>query len=135
MNEILTYMLRYCSFLWVEGGYRFADSNTTSSFGNAYVVVSSPTLRMRFVRDRGQLFLDFQEAYASEKSPWYSIDLVRRLLTGARQTTAELSEDYAIFLQASLREIEERFSNEKALSETKRQLEDLKRMRAKELFG
>jgi hypothetical protein len=134
MNEILTFLIRSCSHLWTLG-YRFTDSGAAASFGgDAYVVIESGSLRMRFVRDRGQLFLDFQEPAATGKDVWYSIDLVRHLLTGVRQESAELNEDYAQFLGGSLTDIERLFSDE-AIPETKRQLQNLKRVRAKELFG
>ena len=136
MAEILEFLVRYCSFLWTSGRYRIAESQIAPSFGgDAYLVISSESLRLRFVRDRGQLFLDFQEGDAVPKGDWYSIDLVRRLITGERQDTAELGEDYAVFLRYSFPEIESRFANVELVSDTKRQLHDLERIRAKELFG
>lgn len=121
MNEILAFLIRYCSYLWAQGRYRFTDSGAAASFGgDAYVTIESINLRMRFVRDRGQVFLDFQEIGASEKDAWYSIDLVRRLLTGERQDSAEMSEDHARFLQESLPDIERMFSDGPTLPETKR---------------
>lgn len=136
MNEILAFLIKYCSYLWAQGRYRFVDSGAAASFGgDAYVTIESDSLRMRFVRDRGQIFLDFQECGAAPKDVWYSIDLVRRLLTGQRSESAELDEDYAQFLKDTLPEIERMFADESNIFETKRQLQNLKRIRAKELFG
>jgi hypothetical protein len=136
VNEILHFLIGYCSLLWDQGRYRIADSGTTTSFGgDAYVIIESASLRMRFVRDRGQLFLDFQETVANERDPWYSVDLVRHLLTGERPASAELSADYGEFLRESLPEIERRFSDDSVAAATKHRLNELKRLRAKELFG
>lgn len=136
MQEILEFIVAHCSFLWASGQYRIVESQVTRSFGgDAYLVISSNGLRLRFVRDRSQLFLDFQEGSPGPKDEWYSIDLVRRLITGERQSTAELNEDYVGFLQDFFGEIESRFSDPDVLPNTKQQLHDLKRVRAKELFG
>ena len=64
---------------------------------------------------------------------WYSIDVVRELLTGEPQETAELSPDYAEFLENHLAEIERRFAGD-ALPATVSALKDLERARAKRLF-
>jgi hypothetical protein len=86
-----------------------------------------------FVRDRGQLFLDFQSP-ASPSRDWYSVDLVYRLLTGERRDSAELDEQYAQFICERLLDIESSFSG-KRMAETKERLVALERLRAKELFG
>lgn len=136
MNEILSFILQHCSFLWSDGRYRFTDSGAAQSFGgDAYVVISSDRLRMRFVRDRGQIFLDLQEVGAGEKGEWFSLDLVRRLLTDQRQDSAVMNDDYVRFFRESLAEIESRFADKSRLADTKKHLHELKRIRAKELFG
>jgi hypothetical protein len=136
MNEILAFIFRHCSFLWDQAGYRFTDSRSTPSFGgDGYVILESSSLRLRFLRKRGQLFLDVQEPGAGEDARWYSIDIVRRLLTGERMASAELSADYAQFLRLHLSDIEARFSDQSARPETKRRLDELEQIRAKELFG
>lgn len=135
MSEILAFLLRHCSFLW-ETGYRFTDSLWTPSFGgDSYVILESSSLRMRFLRERGQLFLEVQEPGAGENAQWYSIDIVRRLLTGERMASAELSADYANFLRLHLSDIEARFSGQSVRAETKRRLDELEQISAKERFG
>ncbi len=134
MNEILEFLVKYCSFLYETNRFKFVDSLVSSSFGNALLVLASDTLRLRFVRDRSQLFLDFQSIQQKGKMHWHSIDVVRQLITGKKQQSAELTEDYAIFLRNHLDDIEQCFSKEK-LTETVQALQKLKRVRAKELFG
>jgi len=133
MTEILDYLARFCSFLWAGSRYRIVDSAVSPSFGgDAWVTVASDELRLRFVRDRGQLMLDVQGP--ADGKDWYSIDLLRRLITGERQDSALLDAGYAAFLREHLARIESLFFPEEA-AETRSRLRELKRKRAKELFG
>jgi hypothetical protein len=139
MTEILRFLAAHfgCLFAPEEDGpgrYKLVDSETVSSFGNAYVVVASDRLRLRFVRDRSQLFLEFQPSTEEADDSWYSTDVIYRLLTGERQDSAELTESYARFVCENLDEIEGRFAPNRRL-ETIERLKDLERRRAKELFG
>jgi hypothetical protein len=134
MTEILRFLVEHLEFLYAPDRFRFVDSRTSASFGgDAFLVLASDVLRIRLVRDRGQLFMDFQAAAEHDGRDWFSIDVVRRLLTGERQDTAELSPEYARFLEEHLDEIEKRFSEEE-LANTRKALKELERIRAKELF-
>jgi hypothetical protein len=44
-------------------------------------VLTSDDLRIRLIRDRGQLRAEFQRT-SEDGDRWHSIDIVRRLLTG-----------------------------------------------------
>jgi hypothetical protein len=135
VNEILKHLVDYWSFLWSDGRYRITDSEVTTHFGgDSLVVISSDQMRLRFVRDRGQLFLDFQPPWAGPKSDWYSVDLVRRLLDGQRQESAE-SKDHVEFVREHFAEIESLFSDRAAFAVTGPQLDELKKLRSKERFG
>jgi hypothetical protein len=135
MNRILDFIVRFCSFLWIDARFRIIDSEATTSFGgNAFIVVASARLRLRFVADRDQLFLELQEVDAVRPKEWYSIDLIRRLVTGNRESSAVLDESYAMFLKENMLEIESLFDGER-MPDTRKRLQDLKRKRAKEMFG
>jgi hypothetical protein len=135
MIEILRYMIEQCAFLFDPGRYRFVDSLIAPSFGgDAYVVLSGDSVRLQFVRDRGQLSLEFQPATTKDASIWFSIDLIQRLLTGERQDTAELTPETGAFLRAHIEEIERRLAPEN-VDDTVAELDRLKTLRAKELFG
>lgn len=136
MKELLEHLVRYWSFLWAGARYRITDSMVSTQFGsNASLVVASDQLRLRFVRDRGQLFLDVQSPWATKTAEWYSVDLVYRLLTDERQDSAELSEAYVDLFQTRLPEIESLFSTKDSFKTTKPKLDALKALRAKEMFG
>ena len=135
MKDILQFLMAYCSFLYENNRFKFVDSRVASSFGgDAFLVLASDSLKIRFVRDRGQLFLDFQSLQHGKEADWFSIDVLHRLVTGEKQESAELTGDYASFLRENLEEIESRFSSDR-LTDTVKELRKLEQTRAKELFG
>lgn len=135
MASIIAFIAAHMGFLWDGARYRITSSEVaTSNGGDAVLVVESEELRLRIVRDRGQLFLDFQPSFSSLDGEWFSVDLLRRLQTGKREQTAELDERYAAFVQDNLQEIERSFS-ETEWPGTLTRLKKLKAKRAKELFG
>jgi hypothetical protein len=137
MNEILEYLLRYCSFLWGRG-YRLTDSRySAENFGDALVVVSSDPLRMMFTRERdAEVYLHLYPPGSDpgKSKEWYSIDLVRRMLTGVRPASTSLDAGYAEFVRDNIGEIETRFS-ESAWPDTRKRLVELQRIRSKEMWG
>lgn len=135
MTLILAFIAAHMGFLWDGARYRITGSEVaTSNGGDALLLVECEELRLRFVRDRGQLFLDFQPSFSSPDGEWFSIDLVRRLHTGQREETAELDEGYASFVHEHLQAIEHQFGAEEWPA-TLASLKKLKAKRAKELFG
>jgi hypothetical protein len=136
VQDLLDHLVQYWSFLWASARYRIVDSMVSTRFGgDAFLVVASDGLRLRFVRDKGQLFLEVQPPWAAKTAEWHSVDLVYRLIIGQRQESAELSEEYAAFMQARLPEIESMFSSKESFKVTRVKLEELKSLRAKEMFG
>ncbi|WP_141692831.1 hypothetical protein [Leifsonia xyli] len=108
---------------------------TTINSGDAVLFVESSTIRMRFTRDRGQLFLDLSPAVGDGRSDeWYSIDLVRRLFTGRPETSSVLDASYAEFVERRIEDIEQCFEAERWPA-TRTELKKIKVRRAKERFG
>jgi hypothetical protein len=135
MREILSYIVEYCSFLW-DGRYRFVESEVSPSFGGqASLLISSDALSLRFVRDRGQLFLDFQEPNPKNAKEWYSADLVRWIISGNDPGTSLLSPEFGEFLQAHFREIESRFGTVDIWPDVKNRLKEVRRLRDKKRFN
>ena len=134
MNPILAFIEAHMAYLWEGDRYTVVGSQSRSSNGgDALLVVESPTMRLRFARDRGQLLLDLQPA-AEHRDEWYSVDLVRRLFLGRPEPSAVLDESYAAFLGEHLTEIETRFGPE-LWPETRGELKKLKVRRSKEMWG
>jgi hypothetical protein len=135
MSEILKLLIEHLSFLYAPDRYRFIDSRTTTSFGgDAFLVLESDAMRVRFVRERSQLFMDFQRLEKRGRLDWFALDVVRRLITGERPGTAELTRDQIEFVKEHFGEIEDRFRGSRGV-ETEAELKKLERLRAKEQFG
>lgn len=135
MAIILAFIVSYMDFLWSGARFRIVHSEvSTSNGGDALLIVESARLRLRFVCDRRQLLLDLQPAFKAGVDEWFSIDLIRRLLMGTREESAILDESYAAFLKERVDEIGDRFSAENS-PKTLLELRNLKRVRAKEMFG
>lgn len=134
MKLIFSFIAAYMACLWEGGWFQITGSeSSTSNGGDGYLVVESSVLRMRFVCDRQQLFLDFQPAWANS-AKWYSNDLVRRMFTERRERSAVLDESYAKFVCDNLQEIERRFDKSN-WDETESALKAVQRKRDKERFG
>ena len=133
MDEILKYIIQYCSFLYKDKEFNFIDSAVSSSFGgDAYLILSDKMLNLRFLSDRGQLFLEFQ---SHSDDCWYSIDLIRHLLRPEeKKYYSLLNEENAVFLKQYFFEIKDCFSD-KEYNITKSKLKVIMSKRAKYLFG
>ncbi len=133
MEEILRYLMKHCSFLYAPNLFRFVDSGSSESFGNAFLVLEHEDLRLQFVRDRGQIFLDFQPTSKKHKSNWFSIDIIQQMVTGKIETSAEMDSEKEEFLKTNLDKIEQLFSTAN-MDSTIKKLRELERARAKRLF-
>jgi hypothetical protein len=135
MTQILAFIVAHMEFLWVGARFRITGSEvTTVNGGNALLLVESDVIRLRFVRDRDQLFLDFQPIHAASSSEWFSVDLIRRLLLGQPEVSGLLDEGYAEFVRDRLDEIEDRFGDA-TWAATRDELKRLKVIRSREMFG
>jgi len=132
MEKILQYLKKYCSFLYSRYNFQMVESDCSESFGNALVILESGNLRLQFIKDRDQLFLDFQPTH--NKKEWFSIDIVKQLITGNIEPSAQMNSDKAEFLKIHLDEINDLFSPTNFKS-TFKKLKELERARAKRLFG
>jgi len=135
MDEILEFLLKHGSFLYKEKGCKFVDSRCSNSFGgDALLVLASDKIRFRLVRDRSQLFADFQEVDPLSDDEWFSIDIVRKHLTGELEYQSEMTPENAKFVRENFEEIESLF-DPTCLTVTRKQLHKLEAERAKKLFG
>lgn len=141
MHQILAFLVMHMPYLWDGARFRITDSMaTTHNAGDSLLVVASDSLVLRFVSDRAQLLLDLrpraelaERPSGRERGDWWSVDLVRRLLTGERQVTVLLGEDHAVFLREHLDEIEAAFGSER-WDETRRGLVAVRQQRSDEMW-
>ncbi|MFX0023527.1 MAG: hypothetical protein ACFE9S_14470 [Candidatus Hermodarchaeota archaeon] len=134
IEEIQHYLMKHCPFLFSPNQFRIVDSDSSESFGNAFLVLEHKNLRLKFIKDKGQLFLDFQPMSSNRKKDWFSIDIVMQLVTGNIESSSEMDTDKAKFIKSNLDEIQRLFSSPN-LEVTIKKLRELERARAKRLFG
>lgn len=131
----MSFINAHLRFLIDDKRYNVVDALETNVNGsNSVVVFASENLQFRFTTDRDQLLLDLRPGFSSSAREWYSIDLVRRMFLGEREPSGLLDVSFARFIWDRITDIEDRFS----LSDwpkTKKELDALKRVRSKEMFG
>jgi len=133
MNELLGYIVKYCSDLFEKYRFKFVDSDTSDSFGDAYVTLASDSIFIRFVRDRGQMRLDIQSKYQKRYRGWHSLDVVRQLITNEKEYHSILDAKNGIFLQKNLEKIVNLFSENNA-QHTLTELSKLEKIRTKTMY-
>ena len=134
MDEILAFLVEYCANLYNKHGFRFVDSEVAPSFGNAAILLRNRNLEVQFIRDKGQLFLDFKSICEGQKVRWYSLDLVRQMVTGETFYHSMLDDANGRFLRENLPTILGLFECN-CISETVHALDALRVKRGAELFG
>lgn len=103
---------------------------SSESFGNAFLILEHENLRLRFIKDRDQLFLDFQSTTKNRKNEWFSIDIVKQLITDKIEPSSEMDSEKAEFLRTNLDEIQRLFSPTN-IENTFKKLKELERERMK----
>ncbi len=134
MTEILLYLATNCGFLFHPSGFRFVGSAVSEGFGDAEVVLESDAVRLRFVRDRGQLLLWFQPI-SWDPNDWFSLGPLRGVLFGDRGGSEVLDAASAAFLAEAIGELEARFAERTTRDATVEALREQERLRAQERFG
>lgn len=133
-GAIRDFLAEHLDFLSDEGFREAGSEQTGHNGGDAWLVMESDRLRLRFVRDRGQLLLDLQPVAPTSHREWFSVDLVRRLCRGRPERSAVLDEGYADFLREQLPDLVVRFAPDR-WPRTREELVELKRVRSREMFG
>ena len=138
MTELLTFIIAHFSFLYEDYEAHFA--NSVNDRGDAMILFNLGHLRLRFVHDRGQLFVHLQSQYGPSRKNWtsyefwYSYDLVQQLITGEIDDDGLLDESKANFMKDHMEEILRLFSR-KNHAATEEALNEFKKSRAKRVFG
>jgi hypothetical protein len=132
MNELLQFIMRHFSFLYDELGARFVDSQVHGI--NALLVFELPDVRVRFVRDRDQILMEFQHNRRPPSNEWFSFDVVQQLITGTIHDDAVMDRSKAEFVKAKFAEIADAFSKARHRA-TEKTMHEYEEARANRLFG
>ena len=133
MEEFRKLIMKKCAFLFSTNQFQIIDSGSSESFGNAFLILERGDLRLQFLKDRDQIFLDFQPSSKKGNLNWYSIDIVKQMITSEIEPSAELISRNLEFLKTNLDKIEQLFSKTN-VDNTIKKLKQLERERAKRLF-
>lgn len=112
-----------------QHGLQIGQPERSGAFDQLVQPADAKNLSIRFVRDRGDEFLE-----VGCETKWFSPDLVRLVLLGGepQDVPADLQKD-AFFLQQHFDEIERLFSVENR-NETLRRLSDMRMKKARRMF-
>lgn len=133
MNELLQFIMNYCESLYTKYNFKFVDSDYCEG-DNSYITLRNEDIDLMFLRDRSQLFLHVYSKYDPEKENYYSLDLVRQLLTGEKEYYSLLDENNGIFLHDNMLEILKLFKRN-LINDTLLKLNVLQEKRTKKLWG
>ncbi len=126
----------YFGYLFRDHGFAFAEEQYFSSFGNWVVVLKSERCAcIRITQDRGEVFTDLGPMWWRDRpvdGPWFSLDIVIRLLTVGRKGFKFSSDRAEERLQESANVLREYIDPVCVLfqpSEFERHLEELETLR------
>ena len=135
MRRILQFWATDGAFLYEEKECHIVDSEYVATFGGTgSVTLRNDVLELKFWLDRDRLFMDVRAVSSQSKNSWFSMDIVRQLLTGEVTDKAQMDHGNAEFLKQHFGWIQGCFVESKlpATESTCRMLEN---QRSKRLFG
>lgn len=133
MNEILIFIIKYCSELYYKYGFRFINSDYCEG-DNSIIVLENGNVRFLFLRDRGQLMLEVSLSLNGKKSEQFSFELIRQYISGESELFTILDDNNGAFIRDNLEKIVNLLS-ENSVKTTILNLKKLEKRRSKLLFG
>lgn len=135
MRKILQFLATDGAFLYEEFDCRIVDSEYVASFGGTgSVKLTNDIVELKFWLDRDRLFMDFRGTSSQSKNSWFSMDIIRQLLTGEVTDKALMDHENVKFLQEHFERIQDCFTTQK-LATTESTCTKLESQRSKRLFG
>jgi len=135
MRNILKILATDGAFLYEEHHCRIVDSEYIATFGGTgSVTLRNDVVEVKFWLDRDRLFMDLRAIDRKSPESWFSIDILKQLITGEISDKAEMDQENVDFLRAKFAELQTRFAspNVPSTEEACTKMED---QRARRLFG
>jgi len=131
MDE-MKYVNKYFSALFEKYGFQISS---TYNPGDS-LTVESRDVNIRFSDERGQMLVEFQSNHFGKKDEysWYSIDIMRELITGETKCNGFMDKSNLTFMQKNIEKILGQFSESNAKN-TILKLRKLEKIRARDLMG
>ncbi|WP_013627139.1 hypothetical protein [Rubinisphaera brasiliensis] len=135
MRKILQFLAIEGAFLYEKFDCRIVDSEYVASFGGTgSVTLTNDIIVLKFWLDRDRLFMDVRAASSQSKNAWFSLDIIKQLLTGEVTDKARMDDENVEFLQERFGKIQDCFTEQK-LAITESACKKLESQRSKRLFG
>lgn len=133
MSELQEILSGWLGYFFSDGRYRLVEIDPDGTSGYDFIAWASDILIWRLSSHRFQVLLEYRPVTGKDDD-WYTTDLLVRLIFGKRVSSSTLTKEVTEWIEQNLVDIESRFSEER-LSATMRELQELERIRGKELFG
>jgi hypothetical protein len=135
-EEFKKYIMKQAPFLFSGTQFRIIELEYyPEHFGNALMLIEDEEIRIHFVRDKDQVFIDFQAPTMRDpRKNWYHINIVKQLITGKIETSCEIVTRNIEFLRDNLEKIKEAFSASQ-LEDTVAKLKELQHEQSKRMFS
>lgn len=91
-EDVESVVARYLSPL----GFTCRATERSEAFGNAWVILEGGNLRLRLVRDRGQIFLDLGSMHDPDENLFDSAIVVEHLNPGSRPEASNWSGEHSL---------------------------------------
>ena len=135
MRKILNFLATDGTFLYEEHHCRIVDSEYIATFGGTgSVTLRDDVVEVRFWLDRDRLFMDLRAINRNSPQAWYSIDILKQLISGEISDKAEMDQENIDFLKAKFPELHTRFASQNVTT-TEEACTKMEEQRAKRLFG
>ncbi len=134
MRKILDFLATDGAFLYEDYDCRIIDSRYTESFGGTgSVTLRAKDIELRLWLDRDRLFMDVRGHGQRRQESWFSIDIVKELITGELAECAIMNAENTVFLKHHFQELTHLFSMAN-LSQTESTCRKLEKQRSKRMF-
>jgi hypothetical protein len=135
MKTLLEFIVRYCSFLYLNPKYRITDSsNRGLAEIDASISFSSEVLKWEIVNDRGIIY--FAAVPVSQADPdGFALSLIRQYLERSDEPGAVQAVDQANWLSRNLHQVEELFAEKPDASRVCDALADLRLSNSSKRWG
>jgi hypothetical protein len=132
MITLLTFLIRYCSRLFEQPGFKFRDSGVgRNQAEGSYILLESDEVQIYLCNERDEITWQISSMYDSHRKNWFSFDLIAQLL-GYEVGTGVMDTVNSELLLKNLDKIIVRFGKGEALT-TLAKLSELKAARAKRI--
>jgi hypothetical protein len=135
MRKILMFLATDGAFLYENHHCSIVASEYVSTFGGTgSVTLCNDVVELKFWLDRDRLCMQLRASDSKSAKSWFSIDILRQLVTDQIIGTSEMDEENLDFLRAKFSDLQALFDSSN-VSATEAACRKLKQQRTKRMFG